>query len=66
MHSVSIPHNALGSSIVLDSIKNNIPVFAIIENSTILDVNRYSIGKQNDIVELSTYVDYAKFLADEQ
>ncbi len=65
LHSIAIPHNSVGSSIVLDAIKYKIPVYAIKENSTVLDVNSYSIGKQNDIVELSTYADYTEFLAKE-
>ena len=60
LHSVVIPHNAAGSSIVLDAVERGIPVYAIRENSTVLDVNRYSIGKQNDIIELDSYNDYIK------
>lgn len=66
LHSIAVPHNSVGSSIVLDAIKNNIPVFAIKENSTVLDVNGYSIGKQNDIVELATYQEYSQLLIKEQ
>lgn len=62
LHSIAIPHNSVGSSIVLDAVKYKIPVYAIKENSTVLNVNNYSIGKQNDIVELETYDCYSKIL----
>lgn len=62
IHSIVIPHNCTGSSIVLDAIDKKIPVYAIKENSTILNVNSYSIQKQNDIIELSTYDEYIKIL----
>ena len=65
LHSVVVPHNALGSSVVLDAIENSIPVYAIKENSTILNVNRYSLQKQNDIIELEKYDDYIKLLESE-
>ncbi len=62
LHSIVAPKDALGSSVVLDAVEKNIPVFAIKENNTILDINRYSIEKQNDIIELETYDDYIKIL----
>lgn len=62
LHSVTVPYNALGSSVVLDAIKNKIPVYAIKENSTVLNVNRYSLQKQNDIIELQSYDEYIKLL----
>lgn len=58
LHSVCVPYNSLGSSVVLDAVQKNIPVFAIKENSTVLNVNKYSINKQNDIIEKDTYDDY--------
>lgn len=65
LHSITVPYNATGSSVVLDAIKNKIPVFAIKENSTVLNVNRYSLQKQNDIIELQTYDEYVKLLEKE-
>ncbi len=51
-----MPYNSLGSSIVFDAIKNKIPVFAIKENKTILDISKDKIRK-NDIIEVNTYND---------
>ncbi len=65
LHSVCVPFNSVGSSVVLDSLGKNIPVYAIKENSTILNVDRYSINKQNDIIELQTYDDYIDILKTE-
>ena len=62
LHSVVVPHDALGSSVVLDSIEQGIKVFAVKENNTVLNVNKYAIGKQNDIIEVDSYEDYIKYL----
>lgn len=62
IHSVIAPHDSLGSSTILDAIEKNIPVFAIKENSTVLNINKYSINKQNDIIEKDTYEDYIEYL----
>ena len=62
LHSIAIPYNAVGSSIVLDAIKNNIPVYAIKENSTVLNIDKYSIGKENNIKDINTYKKYAEIL----
>lgn len=62
LHSVVVPHDALGSSVVLDSIEQGIKVFAVKENKTVLNVNKYAIGKQNDIIEVDSYEDYIKYL----
>ena len=58
LHSVCVPYNAVGSGLVLDAIDKNIPVFAVKENKTVLCVDKYSIGKQNDIIDINTYDDY--------
>ena len=62
LHSVVVPHDALGSSVVLDSIEQGIKVFAVKENNTVLNVNKYAIGKQNDIIEVDSYEDYIEYL----
>lgn len=49
-----VPHNALGASIVPDSIKNGIEVYAIKENFSVLNVTKEKI-KLNDIIEIGTY-----------
>lgn len=50
-----MPHNCLGSSIVFDSIKNNVNVYVIKENSTVLDVDKSKLNIQNGIIELKDY-----------
>lgn len=65
LHSITVPFDAMGSSVVLDAIKNKIPIYAIKENSTVLNVNRYSLQKQNDIIELQTYDKYVELLETE-
>ena len=49
-----MPYNSLGSSIVADAIKNNIRVFAVKENNTVLKITK-EILKKNDIIETETY-----------
>jgi len=62
LHSVCVPVNAVGSSVVLDAIENKIPVFAINENKTVLNIDKYSINKQNDIINLESYDEYVEYL----
>ncbi len=62
LHSIVMPYNSLGSSIVFDAIKHKIPVYAIKENSTVLNINKYAIGKQNDIIELDSYEEYTSLI----
>ena len=62
LHSISVPYNSLGSATVLDAIKNKIPVCAIKENKTVLDIDMYSINKQSDILDLKSYDEYVEFI----
>ena len=54
LQAVIMPYNSLGSSIVLDAIKANIPVYAIKENSSVLNITKEVIQKDN-IIEIETY-----------
>ena len=56
-----MPYNSLGSSIVFDSIKAGIKVFAIKENSTVLKITK-NVIKKNDIIETNTYENCYKIL----
>lgn len=56
-----MPYNALGSSIVLDAIKNNIKVFAVRENKSILNID-YNIMTKNGIIETDDYDSCIKIL----
>lgn len=62
LKAVCVPYNALGSSTVLDSVEKNIPVYAIKENVSVLNINKYSIGKENDIIESESYDDFISSL----
>lgn len=46
-----MPYNCLGSVPVFESIKNNIPIYAIKENTTVLDITKFS----DKITEIETY-----------
>ena len=48
---VIMPYNCLGSTPVFESIKNDIPIFAVKENETVLDVTKFS----DNITEIGTY-----------
>ena len=49
------PADALGSSAVLDCVNNNIPVFAVEENTTVLSVDAQALGI--NVTSVSTYND---------
>jgi len=55
LKSLIIPHNCLGSSIVSNAIKLSIPVIAVKENKTFLDVNQFNLGLKNVIIETESY-----------
>ena len=50
-----VPANALGSIPVLEAIKNNIKIYAVQENVTVLNVTNVSIHKSCGINIVSTY-----------
>ena len=57
-----VPYNSLGSSIVLDAIEKEIPVYAIKENCTVLNITKNKILKDSIIKEMDTYIDCLKEL----
>ena len=52
-----MPHNSLGSVPVLKAIENNIPVYAVKENSTVLEVTKENLYPASNIIEIETYKD---------
>lgn len=52
-----MPYNSLGSTPVFECIKRNIPVFAIKENSTVLNVTPENLPKSSNIKIFDTYQD---------
>mgnify|MGYP005782869967 FL=1 len=60
VNSLIIPFNSLGSIPVLQAAERGIKIFAVKENSTILDVNAASLGL--DVMEVETYKDVLKSL----
>ena len=56
-----MPYNALGSSIVADAISKDIKVYAIKENTSVLNVTKDIISK-NDIIEVNTYKECLEIL----
>ena len=57
-----IPSTALGSSAVLDALENNIPVYAVKENKTVLNVTKDAFLKKNGIIEVDSYEDLYKIM----
>ncbi|HIS88620.1 TPA: DUF3326 domain-containing protein [Candidatus Avigastranaerophilus faecigallinarum] len=51
-----MPYNALGSSIVLDALVKNIKVYAVKENTSVLNITKAHIGR-DDIIEVDTYIE---------
>lgn len=60
--SLIMPGNSLGSSIVFDSIKNNVPVISVNLNKTILNVDSYSLFLRNAIMNVNSYDDCYSYL----
>ena len=50
-----MPYNSLGSTPVFEALKHNIPVFAISENKTALDVSNNNFFKSDKIIEVQSY-----------
>lgn len=52
-----MPYNSLGSIPVFESIKRNIPTFAVKENKTVLNIDKNAIKMVDNIIEVETYKD---------
>ena len=57
-----MPYNSLGSVPVLEAISRSIPVFAIRENTTVLDVDAVKLGIKNSIIEVPAYDECLKLI----
>lgn len=61
IHSLIMPDNSLGGSVVFDAIKNNIPVYAIMENRTVLNVDKKALNLDK-VIEIETYKDFLRLI----
>ncbi len=50
-----VPHDCLGSSIVFDAIENNVTVYAVKENSTVLNIDKSALNIHNGIIKVKGY-----------
>lgn len=50
-----IPNGCYGSSIIFDSIKQNIPIFSIENNKTVIDLNISDLNISEKIIKVKTY-----------
>ena len=57
-----MPYDSLGSIPVFEALKNNIPVYAVKENCTELNITKDKILKTTDIIEISTYDNVLKHI----
>ena len=57
-----VPSSALGSSAVFDAVQKNIPVYAVEENKTVLNVTKDVFLKKDSIIEIDTYENLFKLL----
>ncbi len=55
-----MPYNSLGSTPVFEALKRKIPIYAIKENKTELDVTKNKLFKNSNIIEIETYKDALK------
>lgn len=52
---IVIPYNSMGSPAVLAAIENNIPVYAVKENVTALDITPEKLGISEQVIVVDTY-----------
>lgn len=52
---LAMPYNSLGSTPVYECLKRRIPVYAVKENSTALDVKKSKLFPNSEIIEIQTY-----------
>ncbi len=64
LQALIMPYNSLGSSIVADTVKNNIKIISVKENKTVLNITKNILTK-NDIIETDTYESCYKYLKEE-
>lgn len=50
-----MPYNSLGSVPVFECLKRDIKIFAVKENSTVLNVDKTAIAPNSNIIEIETY-----------
>ncbi|MDD3150581.1 MAG: DUF3326 domain-containing protein [Candidatus Gastranaerophilales bacterium] len=61
--SLIMPANSLGGVPVLKAIEENIPVFAVKENKTILNISQNNLFESKNIINVETYEEIIKHLA---
>ncbi len=57
-----MPYNCLGSTPVIEALERNIPIYAVKENSTILDVTKEKLFENSNILEVETYQDVLELI----
>ena len=57
-----VPASSLGSSTVFDAVERNIPVYAVAENKTVLNVTKDVFLKKDSIINIDTYENLYKML----
>ena len=58
-----MPYDSLGSTPVFEAVKRGIPVYAVKENMTVLDVTNENLHKSNDITVLESYEECLKLIS---
>lgn len=59
-----MPYNSLGSTPVFEAIKRNIPIYAVKENSTVLNVTNDNLHKSDKIITLNSYEECLELIAE--
>lgn len=57
-----MPHNSLGAIPVYEALIKNIPVYAVLENTTKLDVTKDKLFKNSNIIQIDTYENCLKLI----
>lgn len=57
-----MPHDALGAVPVFEGLKRNIPIYAVKENSTELNITKEKLFPNSNIIEIDTYENCLKLI----
>ena len=57
-----MPHNCLGGIAVLKAIEKDIPVLAVEDNKTVLNINAKALNIEDKVIKVKNYTEAAEYL----
>ena len=62
INSLILPYNCLGNTAVLKALEKNIPVIAVEENKTVLNITPEALGIEEKVIVVKNYIEAAGYL----